>query len=80
MSLHHTDEVSAIIGAALRALRQSKGLTQEQLAGMAGRCSRTIRRLEAGDGATLSTVHDVVEILDCQPADLFRQALRLLGE
>ena len=45
------------IGRAIRVARRAHGLTQEQLAELAGASTRTIREIEKGSGATsLDTV------------------------
>ncbi|GGI48071.1 y4mF family transcriptional regulator [Agromyces flavus] len=45
------------IGRAIRAARQAHGLTQEQLAELAGTSTRTVREIEKGSGGTsLDTV------------------------
>jgi y4mF family transcriptional regulator len=45
------------IGRAIRAARRAHGLTQEQLAELAGASTRTVREIERGSGASsLDTV------------------------
>ena len=47
----------AEIGRAIRAARRAHGLTQEQLAELAGASTRTVREIEKGSGASsLDTV------------------------
>jgi transcriptional regulator with XRE-family HTH domain len=41
-------EQARLLAAALRALRVSRGLTQEQLAGRAGVATSTLRKIETG--------------------------------
>jgi y4mF family transcriptional regulator len=57
------DAVTAI-GSAIRAARTAAGLTQEQLAELAGTSTRTVRDIEKGTGATsLDTVVAVAGVV-----------------
>ncbi len=50
----------ADIGRAIRAARRAHGLTQEQLAELAGASTRTVREIEKGSGgSSLDTVNAV---------------------
>jgi len=50
-------DIAADIGATIRAARRAHGLTQEQLAELAGASTRTVREIEKGSGASsLDTV------------------------
>jgi len=52
------------IGSAIRAARTAAGLTQEQLAELAGTSTRTVRDIEKGTGATsLDTVVAVAGVV-----------------
>lgn len=52
------------IGALIREARNAAGLTQEQLAELAGTSTRTVRDIEKGTGATgLGIVARVAEVL-----------------
>ena len=52
------------IGARIREARKAAGLTQEQLAELAGTSTRTVRDIEKGTGATaLGIVARVAEVV-----------------
>lgn len=61
-----TEEWATEIGATLRAHRVRAGLTQEELATQAGIGSSTLKHLEAGTGARLSTLIKVVRTLGAE--------------
>jgi len=63
----------------LRALRQTHGLTQEQMARRLGVSRPTLTRLESGSqNTTLETLARLCRALRCEPGDLFRiDAVRL---
>lgn len=66
-----TKQAAVQFGALLRQARQRKALTQEQLAGHCDVGVRTIRRLEAGDFATLRrpTVQSLIDALGLGPRE-----------
>jgi transcriptional regulator with XRE-family HTH domain len=61
-----TEEWAAEIGATVRQRRQRAGLTQEDLARLAGIGVSTLKHLEAGTGARLSTLIKVVRTLGAE--------------
>lgn len=57
-------------GPRLRALREAKNLTQQQLAELTGMQYQNIARLERGDRSpSWKTVLKLAEALDCEPND-----------
>lgn len=65
-------ELAKKFGARVRQLRLDRGLTQPQLADLAGLSDTWIRRVEAGSvAATLTTVEALSTALAMEPADLF---------
>ncbi len=54
----------------LRAIRESRTLTQRELAEKAGITHATISRIENGQSARVSTVRKLVEALDCESSAL----------
>ena len=55
----------------LKQIRISAGLTQEQLAEMAGVTQATISRLESGkDSITLRQIKNIAEALNVEPSDV----------
>ncbi len=72
------EEASRTIGARIREERKAAGLTQEQLAELAGTSTRTVRDIEKGTGATaLGIVARVAEVVGDDPGD--RRECRLFG-
>ena len=63
----------------LARIRDSRGLTQTQLADMVGANQATISKIEKGVGnPTLSMIQRIADALKCDPADLFNTSgLRL---
>jgi transcriptional regulator with XRE-family HTH domain len=61
-----TDEWLVEIGSDLRARRVHQDLTQRELAHVAGVGISTLKHLESGDGATLSTLVKVVRALGAE--------------
>ena len=58
------EEVLATLGQRLRALRDNRGLTQQEVADRAGISARSLRTLENGDGSNLATLVRVLKALD----------------
>ncbi|TDE10503.1 helix-turn-helix domain-containing protein [Dyadobacter psychrotolerans] len=59
-------------GEKIRALRISKGLTQQQLADKTNINVRTIQRIESGEvAARLHSLHTIAEVLGCDPATFY---------
>jgi transcriptional regulator with XRE-family HTH domain len=54
----------------LRALRESRALTQADLAKLCGTRQPAIARLEAGRPSRISTIRKLARVLRCRPADL----------
>jgi transcriptional regulator with XRE-family HTH domain len=54
----------------IAALRQSRGMTQEQFAGLLGTAPRNVRRIEAGQNLTLHTLARIARALGVAPDDL----------
>lgn len=71
----------ATIGDRLRSLRIERGLTQEQLAEVAGVSTDLIKKLEQGrrDGARLTTLTKLAEALDAPRSQLIDKRPRLDG-
>jgi DNA-binding XRE family transcriptional regulator len=60
------------LGKHVRALRNEKGLTQEQLADLAGVSENTIVTLEAGRlNTTVATCFDIAKALDVSDMEIF---------
>lgn len=59
-SLASVEQLAHDIGERLSRIRLGRNLTQQALAAQAGISTRTLRRLEAGEGATLDTLIRVV--------------------
>src|SRR5690606_41507392 len=57
------DQISKDLGARLAGVRLSRNISQEELASLAGIASRTVRRLEAGEGASLDTLIRLMQAL-----------------
>ena len=65
-------ELSRPFGARVKALRQAKLMTQEDLAEATGLAVRTVRNIEAGRvSPTLTTVGRLAEALEVAPKKLF---------
>jgi transcriptional regulator with XRE-family HTH domain len=58
----------------LRARREAKGLTQEQLASRAGVALRTLQRAERGGKPTVAVLQKLASALDVNVADLLEPA------
>jgi transcriptional regulator with XRE-family HTH domain len=54
----------------IAALRQARGMTQDQLAEVLGTATRNVRRIEAGQNLTLYTLARVARVLGVRPDDL----------
>ena len=66
-------EWEKIIGANVRRLRKSRGLSQEALAGEAGLAMRHLGRIERGEGnPTVAVLAKLAEVLKVHPADLYK--------
>ena len=60
------------LGNKIKHLRQKKGITQEQLAEMAGISTRTLGGIEIGKNfMTAETMEKILRCLDASPAELF---------
>ncbi|MGX1589003.1 helix-turn-helix domain-containing protein [Brevundimonas diminuta] len=67
-------EWEKIIGANVRRLRKSRGLSQEALAGEAGLAMRHLGRIERGEGnPTVAVLVKLAEVLRVNPADLYKE-------
>lgn len=67
-------EWEKIIGANVRRLRKSRGLSQEALAGEAGLAMRHLGRIERGEGnPTVAVLVKLAEVLRVHPADLYKE-------
>jgi transcriptional regulator with XRE-family HTH domain len=64
----------------LKEWRQQRLLTQEALAEKSGVGIATIARIEAGQGARLSTLAKLAETLDLTPEELFAGPGELAGK
>jgi transcriptional regulator with XRE-family HTH domain len=58
------DELQAVLGERLRALRLSRNFTQRELAEKAGLSLRALHHLEAGAGSTIETFLRVLKALN----------------
>src|SRR5690554_2790043 len=56
-------QIATDLGARLAAIRLSGNISQEELASLAGVASRTLRRFEAGEGASLDTLIRLMQAL-----------------
>jgi transcriptional regulator with XRE-family HTH domain len=65
-SVATSDQIEAALGRRLEAIRLSRNTTQEQLAEEAGVSTRTIGRLEKGQGVSLDTFIRVMTALGIQ--------------
>ena len=66
-------EDARVFGRHLRALRESRGLTQGQLAERCGASRPQIANLEAGNNApTLGTLLRLAKALECEPSRLLQ--------
>jgi len=66
------DDIKKVIGARIRSLRKTLGLTQEELAERASLANETISRVERGiQGATLDNYLALAEALDVNLKELF---------
>ncbi len=58
----------------IKALREAKGLTQEQLADLVGVAAPTIQRIEAGErNKSFERIYKIAEALGCGPGELFEE-------
>jgi transcriptional regulator with XRE-family HTH domain len=57
------EEVEAVFGQQLRALRLRRNIDQRQLAGQAGVALNAVKNLESGNGATLTSLVKVLRAL-----------------
>ena len=65
-------DLSKPFGARVKALRQARLMTQEDLADATGIAIRTVRNIEAGRSSpTLTTVGKLAEALEVAPKELF---------
>lgn len=66
------DEILRLFGERLRELRNERGLTQEQLAELAGVDRNYIGQIERGErNVALVNIVTIAQALKVQPADLF---------
>jgi transcriptional regulator with XRE-family HTH domain len=70
------EELSMIV----RLLRMSKGWTQETLAELAGVSSRTIQRLEDGQGGSADTLRAVARAVEAEDLDFLLRPQQVLTE
>lgn len=62
---------SAEVGASIRQIRKSRGMTQFQLAEVLGKTLRTVQKYETGDiELTISGLEQVADALNVEPMDL----------
>src|SRR5215472_11202130 len=74
-------ELLAAVGARVRALRESQGLTQRNLADKSGVSARFLAQLEAGDGnISLERFDAVARALATSPAALLDPRAHLEGD
>ncbi len=66
MQTRSPEQIAVEIGHKLERLRLSRNITQAELAENAGVSERTLRRLEAGQGATLDTLIRIMTGLQIQ--------------
>ena len=57
-------EILEVLGRRLRALRDARDLTMEEVAGRAGLSAKTVSRAEAGQNPTLLTVLRLLRVYD----------------
>jgi transcriptional regulator with XRE-family HTH domain len=63
-----------IVGANVRRLRKSRGLSQEELAGEAGIAMRHLGRIERGEGnPTVEIMGKLAAVLGVHPSDLLAE-------
>ena len=63
-----------IVGANVRRLRKSRGLSQEELAGEAGIAMRHLGRIERGEGnPTVEIMGKLAAVLDVHPGELLAE-------
>ena len=67
-SVATSDQIEAALCKRLENIRLSRNITQHQLAEEAGVSTRTIRRLEKGQGVSLDTFIRVLSALRIQPS------------
>ena len=63
-----TDELQAVLGERLRALRLSRNFSQRELADKSGVSLRALHNLEAGAGSTIETFLRVLKALNAVDA------------
>ena len=68
LSFKTPDELQAVLGERLRALRLSRNFSQRELADKAGVSLRALHSLEAGSGSTLETFLRVLKALNAVDA------------
>ena len=61
-----SDQIEAALGKRLESIRLSRNIAQQQLAEEAGVSTRTIRRLEKGQGVSLDTFIRILSALKIQ--------------
>ena len=66
-------EIAAQLGVRVRERRQALNLSQQILATNAGLATGTLARIEAGDGANLSTIAAIAGALGCPITDLLAE-------
>jgi transcriptional regulator with XRE-family HTH domain len=72
MAVRSSKSPRAIFAANVSRIRESRGLTQEQLGWAAGLHQTAIARIESGDRQpTLATIFKLANGLEVPPADLF---------
>lgn len=76
-----TDELNTHLGLVVRRVRQSRELTQGQLADRIGLTRTSVTNIERGDqGISVSLLVDLARSMDADPVDVLAQALRLKAE
>lgn len=67
-----TYNIKKLLGARIKQLRQTKGLSQEQFAEKLGIATRTLCGIEIGKNfLTSNTLEKILEVLNITPQDLF---------
>lgn len=67
-----TYNIKKLLGARIKQLRQTKGLSQEQFAEKLGIATRTLCGIEIGKNfLTSNTLEKILEVLDITPQELF---------